>query len=70
MGATFSELIAAMGIDPPSFYAAFGSKEQPFRRAGLDGGFLMEGPMASITLGNDDRMRKGLVRSRPIRAKH
>jgi AcrR family transcriptional regulator len=30
VGATFSELIAAMGINPPSFYAAFGSKEQPF----------------------------------------
>lgn len=32
-GATFGELIAAMGIKPPSFYAAFGSKEQLFRRA-------------------------------------
>ncbi len=31
-GATFGELIAAMGINPPSFYAAFGSKEQLFRR--------------------------------------
>jgi len=31
-GATFGELIAAMGIKPPSFYAAFGSKEQLFRR--------------------------------------
>jgi AcrR family transcriptional regulator len=33
VGATFSELIAAMGINPPSFYAAFGSKEQLLRRA-------------------------------------
>jgi AcrR family transcriptional regulator len=33
MGATFSEPIAAMGINPPSFYTAFGSKEQLFRRA-------------------------------------
>ncbi len=32
-GATFGELVAAMGINPPSFYAAFGSKEQLFRRA-------------------------------------
>ncbi len=31
-GATFGELIAAMGVNPPSFYAAFGSKEQLFRR--------------------------------------
>lgn len=31
-GATFGELIAAMGIKPPSFYAAFGSKEQLFER--------------------------------------
>jgi AcrR family transcriptional regulator len=31
-GATFGELIAAMGIKPPSFYAAFGSKEGLFRR--------------------------------------
>lgn len=31
-GATFGELIAAMGIKPPSFYAAFGSKDQLFRR--------------------------------------
>jgi hypothetical protein len=32
VGATFSEPIAAMGINPPSSYAAFGSKEQ--RRQG------------------------------------
>jgi len=31
-GATFGELIAAMGINPPSFYNAFGSKEDLFRR--------------------------------------
>jgi AcrR family transcriptional regulator len=31
-GATFGELVAAMGINPPSFYAAFGSKEQLFHR--------------------------------------
>jgi AcrR family transcriptional regulator len=31
--ATFSELIAAMGTNPPSLYAAFGSKEQLIRRA-------------------------------------
>jgi AcrR family transcriptional regulator len=32
-GATFGELIAAMGIKPPSFYAAFGNKEGLFRKA-------------------------------------
>ncbi|WP_218146992.1 TetR/AcrR family transcriptional regulator [Sphingobium sp. AP50] len=31
-GATFSDLVAVMGIKPPSFYAAFGSKEQLFER--------------------------------------
>ncbi len=31
-GATFGELISVMGIKPPSFYAAFGSKEQLFER--------------------------------------
>jgi AcrR family transcriptional regulator len=31
-GASFGELIAAMGIKPPSFYAAFGSKERLFER--------------------------------------
>jgi AcrR family transcriptional regulator len=31
-GATFGELIAAMNIKPPSFYAAFGNKEGLFRR--------------------------------------
>ncbi|MCW2481174.1 TetR/AcrR family transcriptional regulator [Candidatus Symbiopectobacterium sp. NZEC135] len=30
-GASFGELIKAMGINPPSFYAAFGSKEKLFR---------------------------------------
>jgi AcrR family transcriptional regulator len=32
-GAAFGDLIAAMGINPPSFYSAFGSKEGLFRRA-------------------------------------
>ncbi|WP_034279157.1 TetR/AcrR family transcriptional regulator [Alkanindiges illinoisensis] len=31
-GASFAELVKAMGISPPSFYAAFGSKEALFRR--------------------------------------
>ncbi|MET0504353.1 MAG: TetR/AcrR family transcriptional regulator [Luteibacter sp.] len=32
-GATYGELLAAMGINPPSFSSAFGNKEQLFRRA-------------------------------------
>ena len=31
-GASFGELVAAIGINPPSFYSAFGSKEGLFRR--------------------------------------
>jgi AcrR family transcriptional regulator len=32
-GATLSDLTAAMGINPPSLYAAFGNKEGLFRKA-------------------------------------
>lgn len=32
-GAQINDLIAAIGISPPSFYAAFGSKEAAFREA-------------------------------------
>lgn len=31
-GASVSDMTAAMGINPPSFYAAFGNKEDLFRR--------------------------------------
>lgn len=46
-GATICDLTAAMGINPPSLYAAFGNKEELFRKA-LDryaetrGGFVRE----------------------------
>lgn len=32
-GASIADLTAAMGINPPSLYAAFGNKEQLFRKA-------------------------------------
>jgi hypothetical protein len=41
----------------------------PWTRSGLDGGFLMESPMASITLGDDDSIARGFARSKPIRTK-
>jgi AcrR family transcriptional regulator len=44
-GATLPELTAAMGINRPSLYAAFGNKEQLFRKA-LDR--YGEGPVAFV----------------------
>jgi AcrR family transcriptional regulator len=44
-GTTLAELTAAMGINRPSLYAAFGSKEELFRRA-LDR--YAEGPAAYV----------------------
>jgi AcrR family transcriptional regulator len=45
-GATLDELTAAMGINRPSLYAAFGNKEQLFRQA-LD--HYQTGPQAFLT---------------------
>src|SRR4051812_4655418 len=45
-GATLPELTAAMGINRPSLYAAFGNKEQLFRRA-LDR--YQTGPQSFLT---------------------
>ena len=44
-GATLPDLTAAMGINRPSLYAAFGSKEELFRKA-LDR--YIEGPAACV----------------------
>lgn len=45
-GASIAELVAAMGISPPSLYGAFGSKEQLYREAvdlylSSDGAFML-----------------------------
>src|SRR6266436_7178818 len=45
-GATLPELTRAMGINRPSLYAAFGNKEQLFRKA-LDR--YQTGPMSFLT---------------------
>jgi AcrR family transcriptional regulator len=45
-GATLDELTAAMGINRPSLYAAFGNKEQLFRKA-LDR--YQSGPLSFLT---------------------
>jgi AcrR family transcriptional regulator len=45
-GATLPELTRAMGINRPSLYAAFGNKEQLFRKAL---GRYQTGPMSSLT---------------------
>ena len=45
-GATLPELTRAMGINRPSLYAAFGNKEQLFRKA-LDR--YQRGPMSFLT---------------------
>lgn len=50
-GASTAQLTAAMGIAPPSFYAAFGSKEALFREAlalyGQRYGVFLGGPMSA-----------------------
>src|ERR1700722_19683823 len=45
-GATLAELTAAMGINRPSLYAAFGNKEQLFRKA-LE--HYQTGPLSFLT---------------------
>ena len=55
-GATLPELTMAMGINRPSLYAAFGNKEQLFRKA-LDR--YQTGPMAFLT----DALRKPTARA-------
>src|SRR5260370_10885940 len=55
-GATLPELTRAMGINRPSLYAAFGNKEQLFRKA-LDR--YRTGPMSFLT----EALRKPTVRA-------
>ena len=55
-GATLPELTKAMGINRPSLYAAFGNKEQLFRKA-LDR--YQTGPMSFLT----EALRKPTARS-------
>src|SRR5207237_8567013 len=55
-GATLPELTRAMGINRPSLYAAFGNKEQLFRKA-LDR--YQTGPMAFLT----EALRKPTARA-------
>src|SRR4029077_1494301 len=55
-GATLPELTAAMGINRPSLYAAFGNKEQLFRKA-LDR--YQTGPMSFLT----EALRKPTARA-------
>ena len=55
-GATLPELTRAMGINRPSLYAAFGNKEQLFRKA-LDR--YQAGPMSFLT----EALRKPTARA-------
>ena len=57
-GATLPELTAAMGINRPSLYAAFGNKEQLFRKA-LD--HYQTGPQSFLTEALKEPTAKGVV---------
>lgn len=57
-GASLADLTAAMGITKPSFYAAFGNKEQLFRRA-LDR--YTEGPASYATRALEEPTARGVV---------
>ncbi|OOG69238.1 TetR family transcriptional regulator [Sinorhizobium sp. A49] len=55
-GAQLNDLTAAIGIAPPSFYAAFGSKEQAFREAvGLYVATVGSGSMRALEAGETAR---------------
>src|ERR1700733_10551202 len=66
-GATLPELTAAMGINRPSLYAAFGNKEQLFRKA-LDrygagpAAFVKEAVKEPTARGVAERLLYGVVR--------
>lgn len=57
-GATLSDLTGAMGITKPSMYAAFGNKEQLFRRA-LER--YIEGPASYATRALEEPTARGVA---------
>lgn len=57
-GASIADLTEAMGITRPSLYAAFGNKEELFRRA-LDK--YVEGPGGYVRLALEEKTARGVV---------
>lgn len=60
-GTSVANLVAAMGITPPSLYAAFGSKEQLFREA-ISLYLAEEGAFAARALAEEETARGAIAR--------